>query len=567
MKPTFPTALLAAILAAVSTLAQGTFRCANSGDVSFPFEAPLFDRDGVTQLTGSEYSAQFYAGPLGTSEENLAPVGPVVRMDAFEGTFDSHTAAVVPGVPWKSRARIQMRVWDNEGGVRPTWESATGRGQSASFDSLPLSHPSASGLELTPLRGLKSAALSPGRVIKAPAPAVFKSLFVNSYYQGMFRSADTVFREFAAGGSAVITELTPGTNPEPLYGPLLVRRSRLSADLQLASAVPAPMTNFGWSITGISADGSLIAANRWDGTAVKPRLIRKGVASDLPGRAVFALSSDGRFALVSGEGNELRRLNVQTLETVIVRSAAQPNTEGGYRLSNDGSTALLGSTLWRESDGSATPLPTDFAAARLSGDGRTVVGRSAARPAYWSAESGLVVLHAGEPGVSGALSDASFDGGVLVGWAKTPRGRLQVWTRAGKAYRVAELLPNGSNQGLANYQSIIVERISHDGRSVYGSAKYPNRSAAAGLVPTDAGWVADLVFPEDGARVTTVPQAGGMRLSLRAPAGFRYQFEHGNSLGAWTPVGEPVSGTGATLNRDAAFDGDAGFFRVVAQPE
>ncbi len=573
MNLTCPTALLAAALAAVSTLAQGTFRCANSSDGTFgiPFEAPLFDRDGVTQLTGSEYSVQFYAGPLGTSDENLAPVGPVVSMGNSEGVFNHPDPVAVPGVPWKSKARIQMRVWDNEGGGRPTWESAGVRGQSAAFDSPPLSNPSEFGPGLTALRGLKSARLSPLQEVTAPTPGVFKPLFANSYYQAgpgfHYQPPSTAFREFAAGGSAVIIELTPGTNPEPLYGPLLVRRSRLSADIVLESAVPPPMTNVFWSFAGISADGSVIAANRWNGTAWQPKLIRQRMVTDLPPPQVSGLSANGRHALISGEGNELQRLNLETLETVVVHGSAQAFSEGGYQLSHDGRVALLGSTVWREGDASAIPLPKRFVAARLSGDGRTVVGRSMERPAYWSAESGLVVLYAGKPGVTGGLKDTSFDGSVMVGWATTPKGRLQIWTRDGKPYRVAELLPNGANVALASYQNLVVERVSHDGRTVYGSARYPNRSALAGLVPTDAGWVADLVFPGDGARVTVAPKAGGVQVSLPAPAGFRYQFERGNSLDAWTSVGEPVSGTGTTLNREAAFDGAAEFFRVTSQPE
>lgn len=572
MNPIHPTILLAT-LTAVSALAQGTFRCANSGDGDFgpPFEAPLFDRDGVTQLTGSRHSVQFYAGPLGTADENLAPVGPVVSLATSEGLFDRFDAVAVPGVPAGQKARVQLRVWDNEDGTKPTWESATVRGSSAAFDSPQLSAPNATDFSLTPLRGLKSATLLPALAVKAPAVGVFKQLFANSYYQGgpgfSFSAASVAFREFAADGRVAITELTPGTNPEPLYGPLLVRRSRLSADLQLESAVPAPMTNGVWSIAGISADGSMIAANRWNGTAWKPKLIRNGAASDLPGRAVSALSSDGRFALASGEGNELLRLDVQTLETVIVRSGAQPNADGGYQLSHAGRVALLGPAVWREGDGSPTPLPAGFTAARLSGDGRTVVGRSAERPAYWTAADGVVVLHANEPGVAGALKDVSFDGAVLVGWATTPKGRLQLWTQDGRSYRVAELLPNGSNQSLASYQNIVVERVSHDGRTVYGSSRYPFRSAAAGLVPTDAGWVADLVFPGDGARLAVVPTASGVSLTLPAPSGFRYQFEHSSSLGAWSPVGEAVAGDGATLSRDAEFTGDAGFFRVVTIPE
>lgn len=574
MKPTRPIALLAAVLAAASTLAQGTFRFANTGDGTFgvPFEAPFFDRDGVTLLTGSDYWVGVYAGPLGTPDEQLRDRGATLNLGHTEGYFDAQNDAVeVPGVPAGQKARIQLRVWDSEGGTKKTWESATVRGSSESFDSLPLSPLGARGLDLTPLHGLKSTRLRPAKPVKAPADGTFKQLFANSYYLGgpgfSFSAASTTFREFAAGGSVVITELTPGTNPEPLYGPLLIRRSRLSSEISLEPAIPAPMTNGVWSIVGISADGSVIAANRHGEVGWKPKLIRQRIAADLPGKEVMGLSGNSRYAMVLEEGRKLRRLDLENLASVVIRDDGWTGENGGYQFSHDGRVALMATKVWREADGSAESLPTFFRAARLSGDGQTIVGSYDNRPAYWTKAEGIVVLHADEPGVTGELRDTSFDGSVLVGWATTPKGRLQVWTRDGKSYRVADLLPNGTNQALASYEAIVVERVSHDGRTVYGSARYPFRSALAGLVPTNAGWVADLVFPGDGARVTVAPKAGGMQLSVPAPAGFRYQFERGNTLDAWAPVGEPVSGTGTTLSREVGFDGDAGFFRVLAQPE
>lgn len=574
MKLTHPATLFAAVLAAVSTLAQGTFRFANTGDGAFavPFEAPLFDQDGVTLLTGADYWVGVYAGPLGTPDEQLRDRGRTLNLGHTEGFFDAQNDAVeVPGVPAGQKARIQLRVWDSEGGTKKTWESATVRGSSESFDSLPLSPLGARGLDLTPLHGLKSTRLLPAKPVKAPASGVFRQLFANSYYFGgpgsSFSAASTTFREFAADGRVVISELTPGTNPEPLYGPLLVRRSRLSPEVSREPALPAPMTNGVWSIVGISADGSVIAANRYAEVGWKPKLIRQRIATDLPGKEVMGLSGNGRYVMILEEGRKLRRLDLENLGSVVIRDDDWTGENGGYQFSHDGRVALMASKVWREADGSAESLPAFFVAARLSGDGQTIVGSYDNRPAYWTKAEGIVVLHANEPGVTGALRDTSFDGSVLVGWASTPKGRFQVWTRDGKPYRGAELLPNGINAALSSYQGIVVERISHDGRSVYGSARFPSRSALGGPVPTDAGWVADLVFPGDGARVAVAPKAGGVQLSVPAPAGFRYQFERGNSLGVWAPVGEPVSGTGTALNREAAFDGDAGFFRVLAQPE
>jgi hypothetical protein len=87
-------------------------------------------------LLGSEYSAQAYMGPVGSSEFSLSPVaGSLVAFDLNGTTSAGKTAAdgsgqfyaassVVTGLPL-GNAAIQIRVWYN-GGKYATYEAAQG---------------------------------------------------------------------------------------------------------------------------------------------------------------------------------------------------------------------------------------------------------------------------------------------------------------------------------------------------------------------------------------------------------------------------------------------------------
>lgn len=75
-------------------------------------DAPIFDTDGTTRLSGPTFLAQLYAGP---SESSLAPIGAAVpfRTDTAAGYIDNRGGSlrVVPTVPPNGRAYLQIRAW------------------------------------------------------------------------------------------------------------------------------------------------------------------------------------------------------------------------------------------------------------------------------------------------------------------------------------------------------------------------------------------------------------------------------------------------------------------------
>ena len=86
-------------------LLANTFRTGN-----LTFEAPVFDVDGVTRLSGTNYVAQLYAG------KTLAEMRPAGEPTPFHagsgaGLFNS-TVVFLPTVPPGSNALTQIRVWD-----------------------------------------------------------------------------------------------------------------------------------------------------------------------------------------------------------------------------------------------------------------------------------------------------------------------------------------------------------------------------------------------------------------------------------------------------------------------
>jgi len=115
--------------------------------------------DGVL-LSDSGYTAQVFAGPLGTSDEDLQPLLPATffRTGLNAGLILPPSGPIqVPGVPVGARARAQVRVWENQGGAITTWPQLLAtpgalRGVSVPFDSPPLGAMASP----TPLAGLTS---------------------------------------------------------------------------------------------------------------------------------------------------------------------------------------------------------------------------------------------------------------------------------------------------------------------------------------------------------------------------------------------------------------------------
>jgi hypothetical protein len=96
-------------------------------------QAPFFDVDGTTKLTGTSFSAQLYYGALGALENALVNTGaPIVNFNSggFAGYFSAQPTVTLTGVAAiGATATVQFRAWDNRTGS--TWETATIRGKSA----------------------------------------------------------------------------------------------------------------------------------------------------------------------------------------------------------------------------------------------------------------------------------------------------------------------------------------------------------------------------------------------------------------------------------------------------
>jgi hypothetical protein len=130
---------LIAVFAAVSAFAQGTVNFNNF--VEGVVNAPVY-HDFVgssSKVSGSGYTAQLFAGTQGTAESSLGANTPLssFRSGGAAGYWIG-TNVTVSGVAGGQTATLQVRVWDNLGGVITTWDQAVAnnvkRGVSSLFD-------------------------------------------------------------------------------------------------------------------------------------------------------------------------------------------------------------------------------------------------------------------------------------------------------------------------------------------------------------------------------------------------------------------------------------------------
>ncbi len=109
-----------AVLQVIASGGGGTVNFANRVPVA-GIDAPVFDSDGTTRLTGLAYLAQLYAGP---AAEALAPVGWAVPFNVgnLAGYVTPPSVVVIPTVPAGAVAWVQLRAWESSRGA--TYEEA-----------------------------------------------------------------------------------------------------------------------------------------------------------------------------------------------------------------------------------------------------------------------------------------------------------------------------------------------------------------------------------------------------------------------------------------------------------
>jgi hypothetical protein len=123
------------LMPCVASWAQGTINFQNigTGAGSTSVDAPIFNVDMVTKLSGTGFSVQLYAGPNAGA---LSPVGTAATFlsGSFAGYFTGGTVQI-PGFAQGSTPVLQVRAWDNQGGTITSYDSAIIRGASSTFTS------------------------------------------------------------------------------------------------------------------------------------------------------------------------------------------------------------------------------------------------------------------------------------------------------------------------------------------------------------------------------------------------------------------------------------------------
>ncbi len=288
-------------------------------------------------MSGTNYTAQLFGGATNVADENLLPLTPAttLRVDAPGFVLAPTNAVTLPGIPEGQRAKIQLRVWDNEGGLVPTWFDALSdptipRGQSSSFISEPLG-----GLFLPPpnLIGLQSFNLS----TLVPLPFALKINFqpngapVPGGYladSGLLFGART--NGFTYGWNADMTTNAVDQNAtnslDQRYDTFILMAKAPGAIWELA------VTNGVYRVRGVAGDPVGFDSVYRIEVEGKPLVYGTPTASNrwVQGEAVVAVT-DGRLTISNGDGavsNRLAFIEVTGLTPPPLKSPA-PNSSSG----------------------------------------------------------------------------------------------------------------------------------------------------------------------------------------------------------------------------------------------
>jgi len=131
MKNVFLTLLITA--SSGTALAQGTVWFLNV-DQSQGLDAPFYQSDGVTKLSGPQFMAELLAG---TSANSLVSIATTGFLQGVVAGYFNGGVWVVPGVPQSGTAWVQVRAWNSASGASFLQAQASGLpnswGQSAIF--------------------------------------------------------------------------------------------------------------------------------------------------------------------------------------------------------------------------------------------------------------------------------------------------------------------------------------------------------------------------------------------------------------------------------------------------
>lgn len=556
------------LLAVASGFAQGILEFSNRGTERD--DRPVFTTNGVVGLAGPRYSAQLFAGTNGTPDGQLAAVG-APRPFVADGFWASANRAI-PGVPSGQLARLQVKVWDNQGGAHPTFDSATLKASSPSFSvRLDSQRP------WDKLFGMGSFALPPGRPLPHPAETVFRRFAMDyGVRSSMCDPGPPQDLKLSGDGNwAAYRVYSPCPKPHVTAELQSIREGvseRLPANNEPLDFPGFPAAR--WALVALSADASRMLGNvvGADGvgsraflgrpTNAVPLPLRRGLALSGNGRHVFGESLDGQWVRWDlREGTALPLAVPATLTNLSVRGCSH---DGDSWLVESGNPAIQ--AWWRRQGGWQILDRRRVYAVALSAEGDALAGIAPGTgdPVVVSAALQLEPVPLAKAlGVPVRLSDG---------------GRL-LWCRQGlldrannRTFTVPELL-HGS--ALDNFRipgpnrsaptSLSVFAASDDGRTVALSGRSP--SAQVGDSSITYWFFARVALPDDGVQVALAPaEPGKLRLRFPSQRGIRYRVESGTDLRDWSEIVSGHEGTDAT----AQFDLEAGdpvrrFFRVRAE--
>ena len=106
---------------------SGIVRFAN--DILSGINAPFYDSDGTTRLSGATFRAALYVGQVGTPPESWVRAGsPQPFRTGPEAGFWVTSNITLPGFPVNSAVSLQVRFWDSVDGAFATYEEAEANG-------------------------------------------------------------------------------------------------------------------------------------------------------------------------------------------------------------------------------------------------------------------------------------------------------------------------------------------------------------------------------------------------------------------------------------------------------